>query len=131
MWFSTYNRIFRFIFKSQVKSSYLDLLKESKLFEKLGLAYIARCKANLNYKTIENDVGSFHTDFLYDSGDSMEGITTSIFYINTNNGGTQFSDGTRVKSVANRLVKFDCSQEHASVSCTDEDRRVLINVNYF
>ena len=128
---NTPQMIHNFIFKSQVKSSYLDLLKESKLFEKLGLSYIARCKANLNYKTIENDVGSFHTDFLYDSGDSMEGITTSILYINTNNGGTQFSDGTRVKSVANRLVKFDCSQEHASVSCTDEDRRVLININYF
>ena len=125
---NTPQMIHNFIFKSQVKSSYLDLLKESKLFEKLGLAYIARCKANLNYKTIENNVGSFHTDF---SGDSMKGITTSILYINTNNGGTQFSDGTRVKSVANRLVKFDCSQKHASVSCTDEDRRVLINVNYF
>ena len=128
---NTPQMIHNFIVYDKVNSPYLDLLKESKLFEKLGLAYIARCKANLNYKTIENNVGSFHTDFSDDSGDSMEGITTSIFYINTNNGGTQFSDGTRVKSVANRLVKFDCSQEHASVSCTDEDRRVLINVNYF
>ena len=123
--------IHNFIFKGKVNSPHLNLLEESKLFEKLGSTYIARCKANLNYKTIENNVGSFHTDFFYDSGDSMEGITTSILYINTNNGGTQFSDGTRVKSVANRLVKFDCSQEHASVSCTDEDRRVLININYF
>ena len=123
--------IHNFIFKGKVNSPHLNLLEESKLFEKLGSTYIARCKANLNYKTIENNVGSFHTDFFYDSGDSMEGITTSILYINTNNGGTQFSDGTRVKSVANRLVKFDCSQEHASVSCTDEDRRILININYF
>ena len=120
--------IHNFMLYDKINSTYLDLLKESKLFEKLGLSYIAKCKANLNYKTTENNIGSFHTDF---SGDSMNGITTSIFYINTNNGGTQFSDGTRVKSVANRLVKFDCSQEHASVSCTDEDRRVLINVNYF
>ena len=125
---NTPQMIHNFIFNDKVNSSYLDLLKESKLFEKLGLAYIARCKANLNYKTIENNVGSFHTDF---SDNSMNGITTSILYINTNNGGTQFSDGTRVKSIANRLVKFNCSQEHASVSCTDEDRRVLINVNYF
>ena len=125
---NTPQMIHNFIFNDKVNSSYLDLLKESKLFEKLGLTYIASCKANLNYKTIENNVGSFHTDF---SDNSMNGITTSILYINTNNGGTQFSDGTRVKSVANRLVKFDCSQEHASVSCTDEDRRVLINVNYF
>ena len=125
---NTPQMIHNFIYNDKVNSSYLDLLKESKLFEKLGLAYIARCKANLNYKTIENNVGSFHTDF---SDDSMNGITTSILYINTNNGGTQFSDGTRVKSDANRLVKFDCSQEHASVSCTDEDRRVLININYF
>ena len=125
---NTPQMIHNFTLYDKKNSTYLDIIEDSKLFEKLGASYVAKCKANLNYKTIENNVGSFHTDF---SGDSMKGITTSILYINTNNGGTQFSDGTRVKSVANRLVKFDCSQEHASVSCTDEDRRVLINVNYF
>ena len=125
---NTPQMIHNFTLYDKKNSTYLDIIEDSKLFEKLGASYVAKCKANLNYKTTENNVGSFHTDF---SGDSMKGITTSILYINTNNGGTQFSDGTRVKSVANRLVKFDCSQEHASVSCTDEDRRVLINVNYF
>ena len=125
---NTPQMIHNFTLYDKKNSTYLDIIEDSKLFEKLGASYVAKCKANLNYKTTENNVGSFHTDF---SGDSMKGITTSILYINTNNGGTQFSDGTRVKSVANRLVKFDCSQEHASVSCTDEDRRVLININYF
>ena len=69
---NTPQMIHNFIVYDKVNSPYLDLLKESKLFEKLGLAYIARCKANLNYKTIENNVGSFHTDFSDDSGDSME-----------------------------------------------------------
>ena len=85
-------------------------------------------KANLNYRTSDNHVGGFHTDF---QDEQKNGVTTSILYINTNNGGTQFEDGTRVKSVANRMVTFDCSIKHASVSCTNQDRRILINFNYY
>ena len=72
--------IHNFMLYDKINSTYLDLLKQSKLFEKLGLSYIAKCKANLNYKTTENNIGSFHTDF---SGDSMNGITTSILILIT------------------------------------------------
>tara|TARA_Y100000992_G_scaffold206812_1_gene141543 strand:+ start:380 stop:907 length:528 start_codon:yes stop_codon:yes gene_type:complete len=128
--------IHSFIKDDQITSVFFDLLKDCKLFKKLNAYGLTKCKANLNYKTTENIVGMYHTDFDVEEDsdyyrDDIHDITTSILYINTNNGGTQFSDGTRVKSVSNRLVTFDCCTEHAPVTCTDEDRRILININYF
>ena len=83
---------------------------------------LLRIKANLNPKTIEHQHGGFHVDY--------NDATTGIFYINTNNGWTNFKNGAKVESVENRMVIFDSSLEHEGVTCTDEDRRVLINFNY-
>ena len=57
--------------------------------------------------------------------------TTSIFYVNSNNGYTVFEDGTKVESVANRFVSFPANMKHKGTSCTDEKIRVVINFNYF
>ena len=84
---------------------------------------LERIKANSNPQTSSHFKGGYHIDY--------SNITTSILYINTNNGGTQFEDGTRVKSIANRIVTFDCSTKHAPVSCTDEKRRIVVNFNYY
>ena len=111
----------------QITSGYFEVWKSSGLFKELGAHSVLKFKVNLNYKTYEHHVGDFHTDFIKEK---TEGLTTSIFYINTNNGGTKFEDGTIVNSVANRLVTFDCSTKHAAVSCTDEDRRIVVNINY-
>ena len=56
---------------------------------------------------------------------------TAVFYVNTNNGYTEFEDGTRVESVENRIVFFDGSIPHNSSTCTDQKIRVVISVNYF
>jgi hypothetical protein len=50
--------------------------------------------------------------------------------MNTNNGYTEFEDGTKVESVANRIVTFPSVTKHRAVSQTDEQRRVVINFNY-
>jgi hypothetical protein len=50
--------------------------------------------------------------------------------MNTNNGYTYFEDGTKAKSVANRLIKFDNVMYHSGTTCTDENQRVVININY-
>ena len=55
---------------------------------------------------------------------------TSIFYINTNNGWTEFANGDRVKCVENRLVTFDSNLKHQGVTCTDKKRKIVINLNY-
>ena len=57
--------------------------------------------------------------------------TTSIFYINTNNGHTRFENGKRVESVANRMVTFPSHLQHTGTSCTNARTRVLINFNYY
>ena len=53
-----------------------------------------------------------------------------LFYVNTNNGFTILEDGTKVESIANRALFFDSSKSHKSTTCTDEDIRVNININY-
>ena len=63
--------------------------------------------------------------------EKLKQLTTSIFYVNTNNGYTKFEDGTKVESVANRMVIFPSNMKHIGTSCTDEKTRVVINFNYF
>lgn len=116
-----------FVEGSKINSGYFEVWKSCGLFKELGAHSVAKFKVNCNYKTHEPYVGNFHTDFIKEK---TEGLITSIFYINTNNGGTKFEDGTIVNSVANRLLTFDCSTKHAAVSCTDEDRRIVVNINY-
>ena len=40
-------------------------------------------------------------------------------------------DGTKVESIANRMVTFPSNMKHKGTSCTDERTRVVINFNYF
>ena len=56
---------------------------------------------------------------------------TAVFYVNTNNGYTEFEDGTKVESVENRIVFFDGSKPHNSSTCTDQKIRVVVSINYF
>ena len=94
------------------------------LIHELDPLALIRIKANMNWKVDEAIHRPFHVDF--------GGIdcTTSIYYINTNNGYTLLDDGTKIESVANRLLRFDSQIQHAAVPATDVTRRVLININY-
>ena len=42
----------------------------------------------------------------------------------------EFEDGTKIESVANRLISFPEEMKHRGTSCTDEKIRVVINFNY-
>jgi len=102
----------------------LDILRPSAIF---------RIKANLITKTPNIVENIFHIDML-DSKDTPEKLkywSTSIFYVNTNNGYTKFEDGTKVESVANRMVTFPSYMKHLGTSCTDETFRIVINFNWF
>ena len=96
------------------------------LQQRLGVRKLDRIKMNLTPRTFFHRKGGMHTD--------LWGLTsiqkTAIFYVNTNNGWTEFKKGGKVKSVANRIVIFDSNVEHQGVTCTDEKRRVVINFNY-
>ena len=101
-------------------SNHYDLINPC--IRQLRAKTIRRIKANLTTITTSHEEGGYHTDY--------SDITTAVYYINTNNGYTQFKDGTKVESVANRAVIFDSNLEHQGVSCTDEKRRVVINFNF-
>ena len=90
-----------------------------------------RIKANLRTKTSKIEESLFHVDMAGMSEENQKQWTTSIFYINTNNGYTEFEDNTKVESVANRMVTFPANIKHTGTSCTNEQTRVVINFNYF
>jgi hypothetical protein len=54
-----------------------------------------------------------------------------MLYLNTNDGYTSFKDGTKINCVANRAVFFDPSVLHRSSNCTDQERRLVLTMNYF
>ena len=53
-----------------------------------------------------------------------------MFYLNTNDGYTLLEDGTKIKSIANRVLLFNPNDLHASTSTSDTNRRVTININW-
>jgi len=91
---------------------------------------IVKIRAKLLTRTPEIVESTFHVDIPL-LEENLKQWTTSIFYINTNNGYTKFEDGTIVESVANRMLSFPANMKHCGTSCTDERRRIVINFNYF
>ena len=90
-----------------------------------------RIKANLLTRTPNIIENAFHIDMSGISEEKLKQWTTSIFYINTNNGYTKFEDGTKVESIANRMITFPANLKHTGTSCTDEKIRIVINFNYW
>tara|TARA_B100000927_G_scaffold255591_1_gene222433 strand:- start:325 stop:849 length:525 start_codon:yes stop_codon:yes gene_type:complete len=94
----------------------------SPIIEKLSVKKLERIKANVNPRTSTHQEGGFHIDF--------ENITTSILYMNTNNGWTEFEVGDKIECIKNRLVTFDSNLMHSGYTCTDQKIKMVINFNY-
>jgi len=108
-----------------VHSGFFDSLLP--ILNKLPIKVLYRIKANLLTPTDETRVSGFHID----PPDATYKLTTAIFYLNTNNGYTQFKDREKkVESIANRMVTFPSQLLHSGTSCTDQKTRVVINLNY-
>ena len=90
-----------FMDREGINSDYFSLLTSTSIFPRLDAKGLVKCKANLNYPTIENQTGVFHTDF---NDTQNKDIITSILYINTNNGGTEFENGKFVKKDFHKLL---------------------------
>ena len=90
--------------------------------ERMQCHQVYRIKSNLNLRTIFNRSSGWHYDF----NDMM----TAVLYINTCNGYTKVKGHGKVKSVANRLLRFSSNIQHAGFTCTDEQSRVVVNFNY-
>ena len=101
----------------------------SPIYDREKIISTLRVKANLTTRTEKLKV--FTHAFHEDMGDHASKCTTGIYYINTNNGYTLFEKcGTKIESVANRFVRFPGNLRHTGTTCTDENRRVVLNLNY-
>ena len=91
--------------------------------DKLQAKECIRIKANLTFKTPTIEPSFFHTDY--------EDMKTAVFYINTNNGYTEFENGVRVNCVANRVCIFDSNLKHSGTTHSEGDtQRIVVNFNY-
>ena len=86
---------------------------------------LVNVKINLNPLTDSIVEHALHTDNPYKNS------KTAIYYINTCDGYTLFEDGSKVESVANRLVTFPTNTKHTGTTTTNCNARCVININYF
>ena len=120
------NNMFSNVLYSDGKNKYYDKVCKE-LVDKIKPLDILRIKANLttNVDTYKN-VFPLHTDF-----ENVENGFTSIYYVNTNNGGTAFENGKFVKSEKGKLVTFPMNIKHRTIPHTDNNyERIVININY-
>lgn len=93
------------------------------LLENIKYESLLRVKANLVTRTKEIVRFSYHVDYDFE-------CKTSIFYLNTCDGYTEFENGEKVDSIENRFITFDSSFRHTGTSCTNDKSRFVINLNY-
>ena len=114
--------MFHTFFKnSKTHSSAMDLIKP--ILNKLQPKKIFNIRANLCLKRPFQC--SWHVDEFTDDLRHK----TAIYYVNTNNGYTEFKN-KKVKCIKNQIVIFDAHLKHRAKAQTDKDARVVINLNY-
>ena len=92
--------------------------------KRLSVESWVRIKVNFYGNTPQIHEHGVHTDYPFDN-------TAAVYSINTCDGFTRFADGTRVDSVANRIVIFDGKEvEHNSTTCTNTVGRWNLNFNF-
>ena len=101
-------------------STWVQTLKDTDI---LNPNVLLRAKANLYPSSPKLHEHGKHVDFTF----KHKGF---LFYINTNNGFTRLSDGTRIESIENRALFFNSSLKHNSTNCTDQQVRINMNINY-
>ena len=110
-------------FQPEVGSNSEHINMWNTFMNKVEAKKCVRIKANLTFKTPTIEVGEYHTDY--------DDIKTAIFYINTNNGYTEFESGVRVSSVANRVCIFDSNLKHRGTTHSEGgQQRIAVNFNY-
>jgi hypothetical protein len=82
-----------------------------------------RIKANLYPYTSEVKEHQKHQDYPFTH-------KAAVFSLNTCDGFTRMSDGTKIDSVENRIIIFDGSEYHNSSTTSNSKQRVNINFNW-
>ena len=111
-----------------VKKKLVKELSVEILFEKLeegDFAVLTRIKANFYPHTKTVNEHKPHKDDSF-----ARRWRGAVYCLNTCDGYTGFSDGTKVDSVANRILIFDASTLHNSTTTTTSAGRFNINFNF-
>ena len=87
---------------------------------------LIRVKANLFTKRDRQIAYGFHQDY---KATSYPEHTTFVLSLNTNNGYTEFEDGTKIPSIERQMLIFDGNVKHRSVGQTDTLTRINMNIN--
>ncbi len=100
------------------------------LQEKLNVKRFHMIRANCTVRQPQAYQGNMHTDMM----EREPNLRNAILYLNTNNGGTRFKDGSKddtfVKSKKNRCALAPIDMEHAGVWHTDAKLRFVLNISY-
>ena len=91
--------------------------------DKLKVNQFIRAKLNLTTRTSKIFKFDYHND-------TNANCNVAIFYVNTNNGYTQFKNRRKIKSVENRLLIFDNKLQHRGTTSTDTKTRIVLNLCY-
>ena len=114
---------------------YWNDIPYSELFQPLYNEFIPKLKSIDRFKSlIRIKINAFpstetvhehnkHIDYSYQH-------TGAVFSLNTCDGYTKLEDGTKVDSVANRLLIFDASKPHQSTTTSTDKLRYNINFNF-
>lgn len=111
-------------YNNMIPSNFFSIV--SPILESLNIASLIKVKANLT--PCWNNIVNFspHLDNHY------VGSKTAVFYLNTNNGYTQFTDTEdRVDSIENRILIFPSHLSHFGTTHTDTKSRIVVNINFF
>jgi hypothetical protein len=105
----------------QVSSSAMFLIDS--IIKKLKIKKLLNVRANLCLRG--NTKCAWHTDKFTDNLKHK----TAIYYVNSNNGYTEF-ENKKIKCEKNKIIVFDANKKHRAVGQTDTDTRMVINLNY-
>ena len=107
----------------KINSEFFELIIP--ILNNLDIRSLIRVKANMTIGDPNPEISGMHVDFPYNDS------KTSVFYLNSNNGYTLFEDGTQIPSEQNSIATFNSQIKHSGVTCSDEQVRIVINLNYF
>ena len=120
----------RYISSCEVSDCYLHLEPQiKKIHELLEIKRLWQMRVNCTFGQKERYQGAWHIDNSWSDYLQKHG-KTSIIYLNSNNGGTQFKTGPFVESKANRCVIAPTTAIHAGVWPTNIKCRYVLNINY-
>lgn len=99
------------------------------VLNKLEPMALIRIKMNLTMPYDKVISYGLHTD-VHPEVHKDRDFMTAVYYLNDNDGGTVFEDGSKVDSVANRIVMFHGSTKHAATTFTNAPYRAVLNLNW-